>query len=1148
MAETHELPLPVARAALALHTAAEPGARALAAFDLAHAVTKYVALVRLAAWWRSGPSTGAEHGLLASRLDHLLWALNGAGPEAWWRLALLLESSTAELPATPGWSRVKRLDQLNTARRSRHAGAVLGAARPLPGCLGATVDALLEGAAPLLALPLVVEAPPQTATLRGVGAPSAAGPVAIVGATGAIPLSPLMVISDLDGALDLYVFERDTTTAPIYENHAALAVLPDGRDLLGALHEWARAVKQVGLGHRLGAAGHDELIAKLAAAAAHAAGRDLLPSDVEIERPALVDTLDRLAPEGVSVQFLVGASGVGKSHALRRLIAASTRAVLWVRAVHWNQEPLAQLLGEAADGTRGVVLPVARIAELATSPGLLIAIDGLNEAADPGALIEAVTGPCRTMDRGSIHVVVTSRPEAAEIAAARVEPTWLSGGTGWLELGPLDESDSQRLMGEIAFDELAPATRRMLRVPMLALLARQVGARDATRLTVDGLVESFVCSQTSDLERVVLRAIAARMIERGRQAMTRADYDDISTIAAALRECVTGEGPLGEAFTALADRGLLTTTGDADARDGVRVAFAHDRILQWMAGRRLALRSRTPDESAAAWGDLFRALSSAPALALAAGYALLQDEGGDQTIPALAGSARPEDRAVARAAIEVAAENVPARSVTLLRRAWQVSGRGGSARAELVALAADVGESDVLAEALGTRDVRDAATYALSRVASHSASTVSTALGQRWRALERRPWLRLPSTIRVLHALFHARFGEGWRRRDSVALDELAATIARRMVGTSTGRAARRLRGAMFGAAAVAVRGFAAVVPQGPTRHMLELLRMFRQPPSSRAWLRPLVEVFRGGRRVDDAADVIWRVASERNVAATIVLERALIAASRRPAETDAALDLAIEAGRLGCAAAPPTMMGQGGLYVLSCHLFRTPPASPGWDRRLRDFEDGLDGWLAEADERRWQSESGHTYKSLFIAAHAQLHHRRFGTRRTGRLDELWARVIATRDAGFAIDLLDDLQILAVSRGMCSLALDAAEPLLASSWQLPRPVHRECLEFLRAIHERAPDLVDDALRRGDEPVRATLARELRMGRATRTAGYAIFLDFDDALVLNDDLRDTIGRVFEGLLSIRRAAGFVDFVLRLVVNQVIGEPVFAELPA
>lgn len=1145
MVERGRLPSFVAARFDAMFTAMAPTERALAAFDVADAVIRYVALVRLAAWWRQPPAASAEHHEVARMLRPALWGVAGARPLAWWRVERALAAIVPEVPPAPGLADLTqaRFEQLDRVRRSRHGNLRVDVTPDDMARAVATAQALVAAAAPVLALPLVIvplpiEVPPLDGAARVVGhvvvntAPSAT-----------LPLAPWLFVAEIDGVRDVLLFARDTMTAPIFGSHDVLVPIDHGREALAGLHAWIDEVERDHADQALARLSHDQLVDRLVKTARASAAAMLFTEGPEVERSSLDHALGNMPPEGVSFVVLVGPGGVGKSHALRRLVMASQRAVLWVRAVHWNHESLGALMGSAV-GMPGTRLGGARLAALVEDPGLLIAIDGLNETREPAALIDVVAQPLRGLARGSVQVVVTSHPEAAAVVLARVEPTWRVGGTGEVVVQPLDDREAAILVGP-GYARLGMATRRWSRVPLIALLARAAAGGDGDAQTVDHLIESFVAAQTSDLERALLRALASRMLATGRQALTRSEYGDGSPLAEALREAVEGAAPLGPALAALVDRGLVTAAGDSATRTGVSVAFAHDRFLQWIAGRWLSARAPAGDDHDG-WASHFEALAPAPALAGALGQALWGLPDRDRWIPVLATSTSAAQRALARLAMAVGAEASPVRAVALLREAWHRPGRQDLAGHELVALAADLGDPSVIAEALGAdRETRGAATYALARVARHSTDTVAAALRERWQRIEPRPWLGLFGTLGVLHAILYARFAEGARPRQPETLNDLAATIVGRMVGTSTGRAARLRRNALLRLAAAAVRWIAVLVPQGPTKHVRELFHLFRTPPPERSWLSPLVDVFRGPRRIDETMDVVRRVAASREVGPSILLERTLIVASRRPAEMDAALAAAVEAGAIGCAANPPTMLGQGALYVLSSHLLRVAPSAPGWDTTLAAFEHGLDRWLEAAPRRRWESASGNWYKSLFVAAHLQLHHRRHGTIRTDRLARMWRDALTRSDEQLAIDLLDDLQILALSRGFGPLALEAAEPLLASSWRLPGRLHREVLELLRAVHERDPDVVEDALRRGNEPVRAMLARQLRLGRASRTAGYAIFLDFDDALVLDEGLRDAIASLFDAMLSERSPTKFLERVLRVAVNRVTGKPVFRE---
>lgn len=1135
-----DLPLPVAVAVQRYEATTGAADRIACGADAGYAIVKYVALLRLSDWIRAG--CPGEDTRLVRPLDQVL---GGASATHWWELTRALEQLTPRplVPAAPRWAACEPACQLlNRARRFRHGGLRPAANSALDAELQAAVGRLLDAARPVLDLALVRVRGAERQRLVGTATPPLdEGEWRIAVEVGDASLSVdalahVPALLDADAARDVYVFERLSQRGILAESRGRLLDTLRRHPSLGDVLAWIREQQRrdaLARAHPVSQAGPEELVPLLRQTALRRVEVEWrIGSLASVPRPEIRDALAARPTAGVHVVVLAGPSGIGKTHELAEWLRRDDgRGALWLRApaLQPGGELLLRALG--AQLTReDLAAPRALVQAALGRAGLAVALDGLSETSDGPALAAQLCEDARELGipmqlacstRSEVLARLTDVLGAASRGAG---PTTLRV----VELDPLPREAAARLWDERApptaprYAELTHATRQLLRVPMLAALALEAGALSA-EFSPDVLVERFVERQTAPLERALLRRIAATMYVEETQVLGARHLERPDLVL--LREAVGGQGPFGDAFRALCARGLVALTGTFSDPDSVRVRLAHDRILQWVLSRWLCVRARArpedPGVQARGWQDAFAARLQIPPLANAVASALVLAEEDDpqRALDPLLERGDPLDRALLRSAVAVLAEERPAVARRWLRAAWGRRGADARVRDELVALAADVGCPETLRAALRRRGTRGLALELLPAARRRDPEAVQAALRSWWEDLRPRPWRHLPSVLRLGQALFMAQIAEGGYRDPDPELAALSRELARAVLETSRGR---WIRAALVGVGSWLGAAIIRTVPPGPVDNPRELALFLRTPPATRGWLRPLVDAFREGRDPAAYADVARRVAVATDVGPTLLLERALIANVLRPDVAAATLDLTLDLGRRAQAASPLPMAAQSCLYVYSQYLEKRP-AAPDRAARFREFEDLLRGWLERSGPEgwRWTARSGARYKALHVAAHARLAHadRGVGARVA---DGLWPGALAAAEAGEgqrALDLLDDLAILAVSRGAAELAAGAMEPLLRDDRDVPRDVLQKAAEVLAQIGGRDPAALERALD-GPGRIRDALRRTVRSRRVSGTASYAVFLDFDDAIVVDEALRDVVATVMESVLEAR----------------------------
>lgn len=1204
-----QLPSPVA-VPLGRHLRPDPvGIRILAGSDAGYALVKYVALVRLADWTRERWPGGDR--VDSKQLDHLNQVLLGASADAWWAVGNALAALTREpaAPMLPAWASsklVQFVNTLNVARRSRHEGVPQSDDEALLARVQIAIVTLIEAALPLLHAPLVRARGELREELRGPTLPPTdhgQWSVLVALPTVDLALDPFALVlapGEPGGAQDLYVYERLTQRGYVVEHDDTQFELAGPNRTLGGIVSWLaerRARLRAEASTQLDLLGDDALRAALGGACARALDGEWQAASARASRarrPEVEDALSRLPREGVSVLLLAGPSGIGKSFEIigwlreglasgragraARIDPALAPVCVFLRAGSWSGESLDVWLGTAANSGVPAVLALERLAGVANH-GLRIGVDGVNESRDPFAFMTSLASALRVLEkhaRGGVQVVASVRPETARAVLRALDPRWLpSGGAirgGALEVGPLGAAEAALLwdvqaVGARPFSSFAPAVRRLLQIPLLSALARDALAHGdpsrPTAMDVNAIVESFVRAQTSGLEPVILRRLAAKMFEARRPSLSQTDFERTDSTGAALREriAVQGEeGPYAEAFRSLRDRGLLQVRGTWGGGDPFVVSFAHDRILQWFAGHWLA-DARAPEIETGELGELLAPVAGSPALCAAIGQAVatrrreLASEARAhldarivdslQAQATVAGSYRQAAaRAAARAIFEVSPEDARA----WLRSAWTQAAEQEDARLELLTLAADVGDAETLADGLCIAGkLHDATVAHLSRIRLHTPLVVHEALRERWSRIGSL-WLELRDVASAVQALLFVQIAEGGAARPSPDLAALTRDVSTRLLGESEGPGARVLRRLLVEALSTAAGPAIDRAPQGPVDLVRELKAFYGSTArSERQRFRPLVGVFEGSIRPRDVERLARSTATSGVVGATVLLERALVMASTRPATSDDALDLAFELGLVAQRARPIPMAAQGMMYVLSRHLERNPPGSAParWQARFGQFERLLRGWLATAPQRRWWSpDTARSHKSLFGAAHSMLWQTLHANEPSPILAELWGRAISDQDELLALDILDDLAILGLGRAARARALLELEPLLAASW-VTDVLSSRAVGLLAALAERDSELVRAALEsaRGGAN-RRRFSRLVSLRPTVNAMDYTLFLDFDDATVLNPRLSPLIARILHGLLEADSFREFLSLSLRLVANALARRDVFA----
>lgn len=1138
--------------------------RIITGADLGYAVVKYVALVRLADWLHAGRPEPDW-----STIDAMDHVLGGASSRHWWDVGRLLDHtfSAARVPTTPGWSTLQRAaETLGTARLSRHAGIRQGDDPALSASVEDAVDQLMSAAAPLLALPLVRSVGATREPLRGVelADPTHGSWTLGVMASGELlELDPFWLTAgpkEPGAEQDLLVYEKLTGhRAVVYERGDTLVEKEQRAPTLEELLRWVAEQRDLDAMRKLdpagalgGAAGlRRALVATAEAALGHE--RHLTPT-AHVERPEVEEVWTRWAgtAQRRSALALVGQSGLGKTRECVHWLQGEMErgaVPLWIRAATWGGESLDRILGRALTG-RALPLGLERLAEAAEGAPVAVVVDGLNEADDPDELLRVVVSGLALL--GHTRLLVGCRPERFQEAWRGVPATWrvsLPGALdGALRLEPLTFDASRELWRQAEalhaprFDQLPAATRQLVRVPIMCALAMREGVFDVEiRHSADGIIERFVAVQTTEIERLLMRHLAERLLAAGRADLDAAAIDDDE--AKVIRRALTGEPQLAAALERLLDVGILRRSGGGGATQEMSIAFAHDRMTQWLAGRVVADHARgagtggTPPDMAY-WSELHARHQDTTALAAAVGQGLAAvDEGGHVTLALLA-SEHERERALGRMAAIAVSDLRPERARSWLSgAAWRTRRRRRRVRAELLEVAAETGHADVLAASLRYAPLRGDAQGVLSRIRRFAPETVQSALEAAWKEIGRHPWWSWRQTLALAHALVLVQFAEGALVRPHPPFAAMAREVARRLLGVRLSFGKRLLLRAVAPLVALTVRiasGGLIGVPD-PLR---ELPRWFRLPRSERRRFAPLVDLYAGRTRPSEVAGLLEEVALGRDFAAGLLLERSLIMAALRPETAAEALDLALELGTAARRLSPPTMTGQSVMYIYEVYLTRRPTAHD-WGQRFDTFDALCRDWLVAAPDRRWQAASGARYKSLFATAHALLWYQRHGAAGSPFVRELWDRAITGQDEALALDLLNDLQILGITRARHALALLEMEPL-SSSDGLSTRVEIQAAKLLASFKARDPELVERALHGGPGLLRARLAARVATMKPKESAAMALFLNFDDALVISESLNETVAEVLAYGLEAPSMRAWIRRAVELMVARLVSE--------
>jgi len=1142
------------------------GRRIVVGADAGYAVVKYVALVRLADWIQ-GDLKG-DNDKLVNQIEKVLL---GASANHWWLAARYLENlegSGRLAPDTPLWNGkalARATETLNAGRKSRHGGLLVIEDASLASRIDDAVRMVVEAAAPLLDLPLVRRRGETRQPLIGPNVPPAGygeWTIQVEVNERTLTLDPFLLMlggeeEDVDSQ-DIYVYERLTQRGMLV-HHDNIQRELRGESQPRGIHQvvtWLNQHRDRRLAE--GTAHVNELEPDALAELLRRSATKAMELEWRItsigrpaERPDVSQALAAMGTRGVQVRFLVGPSGIGKTHELVKWLRLTKRIPLWVRANSWQGDDLGQLLGASANKGGPAVLGREVIRRLAHTGGLAIAIDGVNEARQPDALVAAVCRDLAELDI-SAHLVISGRPEVLKTIRPSVPQAWLpaGGARGDIELTPLSRAAAQTLWDGVMrnvglpFDQLHPTTQRLLQIPLLAAISLEISGE---LLGAEALIGAYVARQTTDLERVLLRQLAAMMFGQSEQILSENSIQGSKGSAGRLLdEAIQGIQPWGEPFAKLLDHGLLRFSADKE------ITFAHDRILQFFVCRWLVAQVRdTPAErtgpEGVGWGTVLKRVAHSPALAAGVGQAVatLADQ---PMFAALVTSEEAWERTVGRLSMRALAEERPTVAATWLDETWQEHPRARTVCQELVTIGADIGDVGLLAKGLGNRRTQKYAVAQLPRVLRYAPDIVEKAIRARWESIGKGPFIfHLPSTVTVLHALLVAQVAKGAQERPFPPIGQLTRAVTSAMF--RGGRVRGLLRRITVEVLAMATHLVARALPTGPTDHIKEFPRFFRQPPSKREKFRPLVHLFAGEATPQDVESIAREVVCQHEVVPTILLERALIAASRRPATREAALDLAVELGHLAQQVPNPTMGGQSSLYVLSNFLEQDLADGEAQRHRFEQFESLLKGWLSFSEKTgyRWRSSRNKWYKSLFAAAHMQLYGKIHGAFRSNISAELWGKAIGSNEAKnvqLAVDLIDDFKILMLSRGAVSCGMCELEPLLQANW-LPPSVEVETRQLLAAAWAEEPDVVGEALALPGGENRRRLATWVQVDRAKNTEGHDLLLDFDDALVLNTKLCQTMSQIFEYMLDVRSFRGFLSLTLRHAVNQVTGQTLFKE---
>lgn len=1168
--------------------------RLLAGADAGYALVKFVAFVRLADWIRE--DTPLTPGLEDPK--HLRRSMTGAMAEDWWQISMALDEAVARslAPDTPGWSdpRLERhLQQLNRARRSRHWISKPQDHPREAAEVGHAIDALVTASAPIWTGVLERRQGNRIEPCMGSALPKVeTGEWRIsMRYPGREPLDltpfALMIAPDRDAQRDLYVYERLTHRGAIYELHPTLFESTPTPSGLMRLQQWVKDQverRRKSSGEQLDRLEPEALLERL-----ESGWRYLTEKEWRIEnalkypanRPEVERALGRLARSGVGFLCLSGPSGIGKTFELVRWLKgqqadATPRVRIWIPAASWVGESFESIVGSQANQGRPAGISMTRLLEVAADRGLAIAVDGINEARDPDGLARLVVDAVTRLSNGggpSVQLVVSCRPDNVDRVVSNIPTAWRTqvemGKEGVMVLHPLPNREAARLWDAgiqetmtPRFDTLPSSVQRLLCVPILSSLARDARFEGDDLRDAAGIIERFIGTQTSSLQRLILRHLALGMFTRGRQVLAPTDFEELDDASEIMRAAFRMEDDAwGEAFASLLSQGLLILHGTFPEEEDSGVAFAHDRILQWFIASWLARFAADPIRTGE-FARLIEPVMGSTALASAVGeaFARVHREANPETRKRMesmllkslseGSSSDPsiEDLVGVRHAVRAWGEGDTETLGRWMSLAWRQSRWRSNARIELVSLAADVNHVPVLADGLGSwKSVREATVSVLSRVRLHSPEMVRQALERRWNRISH-PMLHPIDTVTLLVALLYGAVAEGGMAEPDDQLVTMARTVTRDLLGSGNSRTSRAMKSLVVRFLVGGINPFLDFFPQGPINQTRELRAFLRSTsPRDRKKYLPLLRVFAGETRVREIEPLAFRVACEGSWLPTVLLERSLMVASDSEEDCDDALEIALESGRLAQAASGfVPMAAEGMLYVLSEYLrFHVNLISlPQWDRRYDQFKRLSRGWLERATDRRWDSPlTKKRYKALYATAHALLWQVRFGDTPCEEIRALWDRYFSKRDRGLAMDLVDDLEILAMNEGGWGRTLLELEPFLAKD-DADDAVIKRISQLVGAIGERDAAAVTARL---DSHLpgrnRESVSRRMHIGRTRATLGNAFFQGFDRGLVLNPRFRPTVLALMTELLESPSRLSWFEFAIRRVASDLAGSEVF-----
>ena len=337
---------------------------------------------------------------------------------------------------------------------------------------------------------------------------------------------------------------------------------------------------------------------------------------------------------------LTGKSGVGKSNFLLALRDEHRERGTDVCMVVYNGSNLhvEEALLERVGQDLGRVLRVRRLdrvlARIEEIEGIekrrvVLAVDAVNEHAEPTAVMERVNEVVKTARMPWLKVVVTSRPEAWRTIRRRLGEKLVDGHyyrrrgeyrlgielegftyqESWIKMDPFERGELpqvyekyQAVYGlKTAYGELTERMRQVMRDPlMLRLVARiykeeqvpaDVRVGEIYENYVDMLVESGRL-EVGDV-RFLERELVPLMVKRGRygnavmaEQVERAKTADGIELFELIHNAGIGRSGqrVNQAFQNLADAEILALRGGA--RD-YHIEFAYERFYEFFVGKRL---------------------------------------------------------------------------------------------------------------------------------------------------------------------------------------------------------------------------------------------------------------------------------------------------------------------------------------------------------------------------------------------------------------------------------------------------------------------------------------------------------------------------------------------------------------------------------